>query len=150
MVQGNTIVPASEGSSGDGFEIGSFDFHGERVIILSNAEGNWAVLGQLSQNLALDPNGQRQMIERKSWSKGRTCVTHVQLPGDVQAHALQEDAPLAGDLNMQTDDDVDPPAPKRMRALYFIARHGPSSTVKKPDPRASMRWMRATAWACVR
>lgn len=85
MVQGNTIVPASEGNSGDGFEIGSFDFHGERVIILSNAEGNWAVLGQLSQNLALDPNGQRQMIERKSWSKGRTCVTHVQLPGDVQA-----------------------------------------------------------------
>lgn len=30
------------------------------------------------------PTRGRQMIERKSWSQGRTCITHVQLPGDRQ------------------------------------------------------------------
>lgn len=64
------------------FEIGSFDFHGKPVVILTNDQGSWAVLGQLCSNLTLDPNGQRQAIERKAWSTGRTCVTHVRLPGD--------------------------------------------------------------------
>lgn len=80
---GTLVAPPH--SNGGAFEVGSFNFHGEQVIILTNADGNWAVLGQLCTNLTLDPNGQRQGIERKSWSKGRTCVTHVQLPGDLQA-----------------------------------------------------------------
>ncbi|MFE9127061.1 phage antirepressor KilAC domain-containing protein [Streptomyces sp. NPDC007148] len=80
----NSSLPEPAGNSGGYFEIGSFDFHGEPVFILSNEHGNWAVLGQLCQNLTLDANGQRQAIERKSWSQGRTCVTHVQLPGDPQ------------------------------------------------------------------
>jgi phage antirepressor YoqD-like protein len=77
----DSIALPPEGNNRGGFEIGSFDFHGEPVIILTNDEGNWAVLGQLCHNLTLDANGQRQAIERKSWSKGKTCVTHVMLPG---------------------------------------------------------------------
>ena len=86
MAHGNTNLPVPDGNSGgNSFEIGSFDFHGKPVVILSNESGNWAVLGQLCQNLTLDPNGQHQTIERKAWSKGRTCVTHVHLPGDDRA-----------------------------------------------------------------
>jgi phage antirepressor YoqD-like protein len=81
-VLGTPAAPSH--SNGSDFEIGSFNFHGEQVVILTNADGNWAVLGQLCANLTRDANGQRQGIERKSWSKGRTCVTHVQLPGDFQ------------------------------------------------------------------
>jgi phage antirepressor YoqD-like protein len=86
VAHNNSIVPASDGNSGAEFEIGSFDFHGEPVIILTNNEGNWAVLGQLCHNLTLDANGQRQAVERKSWSKGKTCVTHVMLPGQDRAY----------------------------------------------------------------
>lgn len=84
MVNGNTSLPTPPGGRG-GYDIGSFPFHGDLVYVLSNEHGNWAVLGQLCDNLTLDANGQRQMIERKSWSAGRTCVTQVQLPGDTQA-----------------------------------------------------------------
>ncbi|MGW1801523.1 phage antirepressor KilAC domain-containing protein [Streptomyces sp. NPDC001984] len=84
MARPNSSLPEPTGNSGGNFEIGSFDFHGEPVFILSNEHGNWAVLGQLCRNLTLDANSQRQTIEQKSWSQGRTCVTHVQLPGDLQ------------------------------------------------------------------
>lgn len=84
MAQPNTNVPARGDNSG-GYQMGSFIFHGDPVTVLTNEHGNWAVLGQLCANLTLDSNGQRQLIERKSWSAGRTCITHVQLPGDTQA-----------------------------------------------------------------
>ncbi|MFJ3878033.1 phage antirepressor N-terminal domain-containing protein [Streptomyces sp. NPDC090077] len=67
-------------------EIGSFAFHGDTVTVVTNEQGSWAVLGQLCQNLALDPNGQRQTIERKAWSEGKTCVMHVMLPGQSRAY----------------------------------------------------------------
>lgn len=66
-------------------ELGSFEFHGDLITVVTTDTGNWAVLSQLCQNLTLDTNGQKQGIERKSWSRGRTCVTHVQLPGDNQS-----------------------------------------------------------------
>lgn len=77
-------APTPIGNNGGQFDIGSFDFHGKPVIILSNDTGNWAVLGQLCRNLTLDTESQRQMLTRKSWSQGRTCITQVQLPGDTQ------------------------------------------------------------------
>ncbi|MEV8627504.1 phage antirepressor KilAC domain-containing protein [Streptomyces sp. NPDC051079] len=73
------------GNTRGAFETGSFDFHGQPVIVLSNDAGNWAVLGQLCYILTLDANSQRQGLEQKAWSRGRTCVTHVRLPGDTQA-----------------------------------------------------------------
>lgn len=76
------IVP----SSGVEPDIGSFEFHGDLVTVVTNEEGSWAVLGQLCQNLTLDPNGQRQAIERKAWSQGKACVSHVMLPGQVRAY----------------------------------------------------------------
>lgn len=76
------MVPRSGGQP----DIGSFDFHGDPVAVITNEAGNWAVLSQLSQNLSLDPNGQRQMVERKSWSSGKTCVLHVMLPGQSRAY----------------------------------------------------------------
>src|SRR5882757_974348 len=82
----NTNVPDHSVNGGDSFEIGSFDFHGKPVIILSNAQGSWAVLGQLCANLTLDPEAQRQSITRKSWSQGKTCVTQVMLPGQNRTY----------------------------------------------------------------
>jgi phage antirepressor YoqD-like protein len=60
-------------------------FHGDPVTVLTDARGNWAVLGQLSANLGLDAEAQRQALLRKSWSEGRTCITQVRLPGDDRA-----------------------------------------------------------------
>ncbi|WP_370145669.1 phage antirepressor KilAC domain-containing protein [Streptacidiphilus sp. EB129] len=86
MSSPDSNLPApSFNSGGQVPELGSFEFHGDLVTVVTTETGNWAVLGQLCQNLTLDPNGQRQAIERKSWSRGKTCVTHVQLPGDTQA-----------------------------------------------------------------
>jgi phage antirepressor YoqD-like protein len=87
MAQGNTNLPVTGGNSGGPFEIGSFDFHGKPVIILTNETGSWAVLGQLCRNLTLDPEAQRQSLSRKSWSQGRTCITQVRLPGDDRARS---------------------------------------------------------------
>lgn len=81
--QSNLPAPSVNGQGA--FEIGSFDFHGKPVIILTNESGNWAVLGQLCRNLTLEAESQRQALTRKSWSQGRTCAVQVQLPGDNQA-----------------------------------------------------------------
>lgn len=86
MTEHNPNLPAPSVNDGGAFEIGSFDFHGKPVVILSNGQGSWAVLGQLCHNLTLDSNGQRQTIERKAWSEGKTCVTHVMLPGQSRAY----------------------------------------------------------------
>lgn len=76
--------PAVNG--GGAFEIGSFDFHGKPVVILTNDAGSWAVLSQLCDNLTINAEAQRQGILRKSWSKGKTCVTEVMLPGQNRAY----------------------------------------------------------------
>jgi phage antirepressor YoqD-like protein len=81
----NSNVPAVPSTSGATPELGSFEFHGDLITVVTTDIGNWAVLGQLCQNLTLDSEGQRQAIARKSWSQGRTCVMQVQLPGDTQA-----------------------------------------------------------------
>lgn len=82
MATYDTIALPSEGNNRGGYEIGSFDFHGQPVVILSNEAGNWAALGQLCRILTLDAEAQRQALARKSWSHGRTCITQVRLPGD--------------------------------------------------------------------
>ncbi|MEU1272951.1 phage antirepressor KilAC domain-containing protein [Streptomyces sp. NPDC005799] len=82
--QHNAPVPA--GNSGGSFEIGSFDFHGKPVIVLSNETGSWAVLGQLCQNLTLDSEAQRRAVLRKAWSRGKTDVREVMLPGQNRAY----------------------------------------------------------------
>jgi len=74
------IVP----SSGAEPDIGSFEFHGDTVTVVTNEQGNWAVLGQLCQNLTIDSEAQRKAILRKAWSRGRTDVMEVQVPGDTQ------------------------------------------------------------------
>jgi phage antirepressor YoqD-like protein len=106
----NALTPAVNG--GGDFEIGSFDFHGKPVLVLTNAAGNWAVLGQLCANLTLDPNGQRQAIERKAWSTGRTCVTHVRLQGDDRArqHFLIHERIVPMWLANITSSRIDDPA----------------------------------------
>jgi phage antirepressor YoqD-like protein len=84
LTQFHPSAPVPQVNDRGGFEIGSFDFHGKPVVILSNDSGSWAVLGQLCANLTLDAEAQRQSLARKSWSTGRTCITQVQLPGDNQ------------------------------------------------------------------
>jgi phage antirepressor YoqD-like protein len=86
LTQFHPSVPDPAVNEAGTFEIGSFDFHGKPVIILSNAQGNWAVLGQLCQNLTLDAEAQRQSLARKSWSRGKTCVTQVMLPGQNRTY----------------------------------------------------------------
>lgn len=67
-------------------EIGSFDFHGDTVTVVTDPRGNWAVLGQLCQNLTIDPEAQRKAILRKAWSQGKTDVMEVMLPGQARAY----------------------------------------------------------------
>lgn len=85
MTQHQSSAPAQPVNGGGGFDIGSFDFHGDPVAVLTNDSGSWAVLGQLCANLELDPRSQQRSLEANCWSKGRTVVTTVQLPGDTQA-----------------------------------------------------------------
>ncbi|MFD4863741.1 phage antirepressor KilAC domain-containing protein [Streptomyces sp. NPDC058412] len=85
MFHDDPSAPDVNGNTRGAFEIGSFNFHGQPVIVLSDAAGNWAVLDQLCDILTLDADGQREAIERKAWSRSRTCVTQVRLPGDTQA-----------------------------------------------------------------
>jgi len=66
-------------------EIDTFDFHGDGVSVLQRPDGNWLFLRQLAGALALDPWAQQRNIERSAWSKTRTAVMAVQLPGDSQA-----------------------------------------------------------------
>jgi hypothetical protein len=68
-------------------EVGSFEFHGDTVTVVTTEAGNWAVLGQLCQNLAIDPESQRKAILRKAWSRGRTDVMEVVLPGQSRAYS---------------------------------------------------------------
>lgn len=82
--QHNAPVPA--GNTPGPFEIGSFDFHGKPVVVLTNETGSWAVLGQLCQNLTLDSEAQRKAILRKAWSRGKTDVMEVMLPGQNRAY----------------------------------------------------------------
>jgi hypothetical protein len=77
-----SIVPRS-GAQPD---IGSFDFHGDTVTVVTTEAGNWAVLGQLCQNLAIDQEAQRKAILRKAWSRGKTDVMEVMLPGQTRAY----------------------------------------------------------------
>ncbi|MFB6805438.1 phage antirepressor N-terminal domain-containing protein [Streptomyces sp. NPDC056387] len=67
-------------------EIGSFEFHGDTVTVITNADGNWAVLGQLCQNLTIDAEAQRKGLLRKAWAQGMTSVVEVMLPGQVRPY----------------------------------------------------------------
>ncbi|MGW0984313.1 phage antirepressor KilAC domain-containing protein [Streptomyces xiamenensis] len=80
-------LPAPENHGGGPFDTGTFMFHGDPVTVLTDDRGNWAVLGQLCANLTLDAEAQRQLLLRKSWSEGRTCITQVRLPGDDRARS---------------------------------------------------------------
>jgi hypothetical protein len=64
--------------------LGSLDFRGNLVSVYTDSRGSWVFPGQICARMGIDPNAQRQSIERNSWSEGWTCVTHVQTPGDVQ------------------------------------------------------------------
>lgn len=85
MTQFQSNVPEPRGNTGGDFEIGSFDFHGDPVVVLMDGSGSWAVLGQLCRNLELDSRSQQRSLEEKSWSQGRTVVRTFQLPGDTQS-----------------------------------------------------------------
>lgn len=87
MNEHDSSLPAHVSGSGSTFqELGSFEFHGDQVVVVSNETGNWAVLGQLCQNLTLESEAQRQTISRKSWSQGKTCVMQAMLPGQDRAY----------------------------------------------------------------
>lgn len=66
-------------------EITTFNFHGHQSAVLRRENGPHVSVTQLCNYMGIDGEGQRQNIERKHWSKGWTCVTKVQLPGDTQA-----------------------------------------------------------------
>lgn len=76
------MVPRSGGQP----DIGSFEFHGDLVTVVTTEAGNWAVLGQLCQNLSIDQEAQRKAILRKAWSRGKTDVMEVMLPGQNRAY----------------------------------------------------------------
>jgi hypothetical protein len=72
---------------------GGIMFRGHAHTVVSNGDASYLSLNQICAFMGMDSEGQRQSLERKSWSKGRTCVLQVQLPGDRQArqHYLIEE-----------------------------------------------------------
>jgi hypothetical protein len=67
-------------SQGDGIM-----FRGHSHTVVGTGGSSYLSLNQLCSYMGMDSEGQRQSLERKSWSKGRTCVLQVQLEGDRQA-----------------------------------------------------------------
>ncbi|WP_067459297.1 phage antirepressor N-terminal domain-containing protein [Actinomadura macra] len=64
-------------------ELQPFVFDGEQFPVVQMPSGDPGLpLHRLTTPIGLDPNGQKQRIERSPWSQGRACVMHVQLPGD--------------------------------------------------------------------
>jgi hypothetical protein len=65
-----------------------FEFDGERFPVVPMPNGDFGIpLRRLTLPVDLDPDGQRRLIERSAWSKGRTDTMTVQLPGDTQARS---------------------------------------------------------------
>jgi hypothetical protein len=64
-------------------EVATLDFHGDGVSLVTNSDGMWLVLGQLTANLGLDAQAQQRALERSAWSRGKTAITAVMLPGDL-------------------------------------------------------------------
>jgi phage antirepressor YoqD-like protein len=67
-------------------EVATLDFHGDGISIVNGPDGTWLVLGQLTANLGLDAQAQQRSLERSAWSKGKTAVTAVMLPGDSRSY----------------------------------------------------------------
>jgi hypothetical protein len=62
---------------------GSFEFDGERFPVVRMPNGDLGLpLRRLAAPLGLDSDGQRKLIERSAWSKGRTDVMYVRLSED--------------------------------------------------------------------
>ncbi|GIH23022.1 hypothetical protein Aph01nite_13320 [Acrocarpospora phusangensis] len=62
-----------------------FEFDGERFPVVPMPNGDLGLpLRRLTVPVGLDPDGQRNLIKRSAWSKGRTDNMYVQLPGDTQ------------------------------------------------------------------
>ncbi len=125
-------------------QIGSFEFHGDTVTVVTNDRGSWAVLGQLCRNLTLDPEAQRQALSRKSWSQGRTCITQVRLPEDDRArqHFLIHEriVPmwLANITTSRITDEAKRDKVERAQveladALYNFVSGRPSAPVPRPE-----------------
>jgi P22_AR N-terminal domain/Phage antirepressor protein KilAC domain len=64
----------------------TLDFHGDGITVLRNEDGVWLVLGQLTTNLGLDARSQQRAIEHAAWSKGKTVVTTLMLPGEARPY----------------------------------------------------------------
>lgn len=79
------------------YALSSFEFHGHPAAVLADSRGHWVFPGQLCGFMGIDGNAQRQRIERKHWSEGWTCETHVRLPGDDRSrtHYLLHERRLA-------------------------------------------------------
>ncbi|MFI0354275.1 RhuM family protein [Actinomadura sp. 9N407] len=66
--------------------LGRLDFRGHVVSVYTDDRGSWVFVGQISALMGIDPNAQRQAIERKHWSEGMTCQIHAMLPGQPRAY----------------------------------------------------------------
>lgn len=63
-----------------------FEYDGEEFPAIRMPGGDIGLpLRRLTLPLNLDPDGQRKLIKRSAWSKGRTDEMYVRLPGDRQA-----------------------------------------------------------------
>ncbi|MEV8639337.1 phage antirepressor N-terminal domain-containing protein [Streptosporangium sp. NPDC051023] len=61
----------------------SFNFDGEQFPVVRMPNGDIGLpLRRLTVPIGLNPDGQRKLIERSAWSKGRTDNMYVRLPGD--------------------------------------------------------------------
>lgn len=71
--------------------IEQFEFDGKSFPIVETDQlpsGYGVPIATVCKHLGVDIQGQQQNIERRPWSQTRTCVTHVQLPGDTQRRSV--------------------------------------------------------------
>lgn len=100
-------------------EVQALSFHGREIPILVDERGRWASVTALCRAMGIDGNAQRQLIERKHWSEGQTCMTHVShstVPGASRHYFLHEKRVPMWLANIDTSRLRDPEVRARVEA----------------------------------
>jgi hypothetical protein len=112
------------------------------------AAGNYLFPQAMAETIGLDWEGQKQRIERSAWSKGRTCVMQVQLPGDSQSrprfamHHTIVPMWVAGIDASRVNPDVKPAVEAwQCEIAEVLAEHYYStSTIEAEPEKGSLAW----------
>lgn len=66
-------------------QIESFKFDGKEYPVVVQGDDRYLPLKQMCDSIGLNLQAQQRLIERSAWSKGKTAIMAVQLPGNHQS-----------------------------------------------------------------